>query len=802
MFLLMQALFPFSFITGIVAAVATDLKPPILQDGKGQDLSEGQIPVGTELHLVNPNEGGQGTIYYTLDGSDPRHTDLDFSDDLVAYDDERFYRVPTSGDDGFLLAPPLSVVPIARYTFDKDGTDSAPAGGLQNVILGPGASITSNAMTTGALLLNRDNEHAIIGDPPALQITGPISVSAWAYATTLSNEDLQNILIKGPSGNPERSLFLRINHAAKQYEFGVTDENGTRLAAFPIPGEDRGAWVHLAGIHDGTQSKLYHNGILVANAPDLIGAIPISGDWTLGAQAEADGDFLYGSIDEVHIFNDAITDSDVTALYRATIPQWTALNYQPALDWSFGPGGHGYSFNQFIGTDISGEMPGVSASVYVRAEFGLSQNQIDSINHLELNTVYDDGFVAYLNGVEVHRENAPAVLHGQSKSLGPHLPEDEEVKFKLEEHVDLLLPGINVFAIHGLNNSINSDDFLIHTQLRAGTAAYSVAASATPFTVPVPIRRSTVVKARIFCKDEWGPLVTADYQTPNFAITKIHYNPKVNPANDAFPANAYEYIEIQNIDTRRISLGGLHLGGAVTCDIPSYSLAPGQRFVIPNNTDGLFNRHPEFPSTIVINFQGDLPNQPARLHLYSDTVGTIRDFEYGIGFPDWPDTTNGGGYSLVLIKPETNPDHADPANWLRSVELDGSPGESDAISFAGIASNDDDGDGLSALLEYAIGTSDTDPTPDPWSARLSDIAEDDPSERFLLVEVRRRIGTDDVVWIPEVSDDLRTWIRGPIVPGINRPSSAGPAWVTDQFRGTQPVSAQPRQFIRVRVEQR
>lgn len=796
--------FPLSFIAGFSIFAGASAAPPIFQDSDGQLLPGGQVSVGSRIHLLNPNGGAEpgGTIYYTLDGTDPRHADIDNTNTLIAYEDDRHYHVPTADDDGFLLEPPLSVAPIARYSFDEDGTDCAPAGGSQDAVFSLGTSITTNALTRGALLLNRDNEHATLGDPVALQITGPISLSAWANPTILSNEDIQYLLVKGPSDDLKRSVFLRINHADGQYEFGASDENGDRFAAYPIPSEDRNQWFHLAGVHDGTQWKLYHNGILVATEPDPIGAIPVAANWTLGTRASADGEFLYGTIDEVYIFNTAIAASDVFSLYQTTVPLWTVIDYQPALTWNFGPSGHGYSFDQFLMTDVSFEMRGVSASLHIRAEFDLSQHQLDSINYLELNTVYDDGFVAYLNGTEIHRENAPLVLHGQSEATRPHIPETEEVTFNFEDHLDLLQPGTNVLAIQGLNNSIRSDDFLIHSQLRAGTAIFSVAPSAMAYTALIVLTQSTEINARIFHNGEWGPLATVDYQTPNFAITKIHYNPDVDPEEDLFPSSAYEYIEIQNIDHRRISLSGLHLGGAVTCNFPASSLAPGQRFLIPNNTNAFFDHHPDFPFTIVVNYQGDLPDQPARIHLYSDTVGTIRDFEYGTEWPHWPDGPNGGGYSLVLIKPEDNPDHTDSANWRRSVELNGSPGESDAIPFTGIATNDDDGDGLTALLEYALGTSDSESTPAPLSFRNVDFAGANPDDRFFLVEVRHRIGTDDAIWIPEISDDLQTWSGDPVVLGINRTSATGLNWITEQYWGVQPISAEQHRYIRVRVEQR
>ena len=52
----------------------------------------------------------------------------------------------------------------------------------------------------------------------------------------------------------------------------------------------------------------------------------------------------------------------------------------------------------------------------------------------------------------------------------------------------------------------------------------------------------------------------------------------------------------------------------------------------------------------------------------------------------------GSGESLVLIAPETAPDHSDPLNWRPSAEVSSSPGASDRVAF-------EPGDDL---LEYAL----------------------------------------------------------------------------------------------------
>ena len=118
-------------------------------------------------------------------------------------------------------------------------------------------------------------------------------------------------------------------------------------------------------------------------------------------------------------------------------------------------------------TDISGSMLGVNASVYARVPFSIADpNAIDS---LRLSMRYDDGFIAYINGVEVARRNAPAMPTFSSAATVDRTAEQAMLveDINLSSFRSALLAGNNVLAIQGLNSSASDSSFLILPELLA-----------------------------------------------------------------------------------------------------------------------------------------------------------------------------------------------------------------------------------------------------------------------------------------------------------------------------------------------
>jgi len=127
--------------------------------------------------------------------------------------------------------------------------------------------------------------------------------------------------------------------------------------------------------------------------------------------------------------------------------------------------------NSVTATGNVAAMFGVNASLYTRTEFNVAST--NGLNSVTLRVRYNDGFVAYLNGTEVARRNAPAMADWNSAATAPHSSGVTE-DIVLPGAAALALEGNNVLAIHGLNVSTTNTDFFLEPQL---IATYALAAT-------------------------------------------------------------------------------------------------------------------------------------------------------------------------------------------------------------------------------------------------------------------------------------------------------------------------------------
>jgi lysophospholipase L1-like esterase len=122
-------------------------------------------------------------------------------------------------------------------------------------------------------------------------------------------------------------------------------------------------------------------------------------------------------------------------------------------------------FDPLISTNVIDTMLSTNTSIYLRYHFEVPAGP--QFKTLTLGMRYDDGYVAYLNGTEIVRRNAPSVVGWDAIATKSH-PDLEAVEFEnidLSEFLGLLQLGENVLAIHGMNRTKGGSDLLIEPLL-------------------------------------------------------------------------------------------------------------------------------------------------------------------------------------------------------------------------------------------------------------------------------------------------------------------------------------------------
>ena len=156
---------------------------------------------------------------------------------------------------------------------------------------------------------------------------------------------------------------------------------------------------------------------------------------------------------------------------------WNNIGFDDS-SWLEGPSGFGYADDD-DGTVLT-DMENGYLSVYIRKEFVVTDP--GAITSLLLSMDYDDGFVAYLNGSEIARENVtgtpPAydtVADANHEASGGGSGASPVETYSVLP--SLLVAGTNVVAVQGHNRTVDSSDFslipTLESQSGSGTATVS-----------------------------------------------------------------------------------------------------------------------------------------------------------------------------------------------------------------------------------------------------------------------------------------------------------------------------------------
>ncbi len=142
---------------------------------------------------------------------------------------------------------------------------------------------------------------------------------------------------------------------------------------------------------------------------------------------------------------------------------WNELLFTPDGSWLTGATPIGYERNSgyetCIATDVS-DMYDSYLSVYMRKIFTVDDPGL--VTSFTLGISYDDGYIAYINGTEVHSQNPPNPVAYNTPLSTDHEGSCGNVpEYDISAFIGDLESGDNVLAIQIHNKNLTSSDFLL-----------------------------------------------------------------------------------------------------------------------------------------------------------------------------------------------------------------------------------------------------------------------------------------------------------------------------------------------------
>jgi hypothetical protein len=155
------------------------------------------------------------------------------------------------------------------------------------------------------------NDMVTINDTAALDLTTGMTLQAWVLPSTVSS--WRTVMLKERSGGLAYALY--------------TSGDGTRPSAYVAPNDTNvigtaalstTAWSHVAVTYDGTTMRLFVNGNQVASRALSTPITTSTGALRIGGNSVW-GEYFQGRIDEVRIYNRALTAAEIQADMAAPI---------------------------------------------------------------------------------------------------------------------------------------------------------------------------------------------------------------------------------------------------------------------------------------------------------------------------------------------------------------------------------------------------------------------------------------------------------------------------------------------------
>jgi chitodextrinase len=287
------------------------------------DLSWGPATdnVGVTGYLIERCQGANCSSFAQVGST--TGTDTTYSDTGLAASTTYGYRVratdgtaqgpygnvATATTQASTSTPPLA----AAYSFDEGaGTTVGDASGNGNTGTLANATWSAAGKYGNALFFNGTNARVTIPDSASLRLTTAMTLEAWVNPAPGASQ-WRDVIYKGNDNYFLESSSFNAGQPGGGGTFGGQDVIVYGPAALPA-----NTWTHVAMTYNGATIRFYVNGVEVASGPKTGSIATSANPLEIGGDGIW-GQYFQGLIDEVRVYNVALTAQQIQADMNAPV---------------------------------------------------------------------------------------------------------------------------------------------------------------------------------------------------------------------------------------------------------------------------------------------------------------------------------------------------------------------------------------------------------------------------------------------------------------------------------------------------
>ncbi len=203
--------------------------------------------------------------------------------------------------------PPNNIGLVAAYNFEGSSTTTATdLSGYGNHGSIKEAALVTDGSSGNALNFDGVNDLVTVNDSASLDLSTGFTFEAWVKPASIKRS---SVVFKEQAGGSVYNLYAYEDADLWGSSFNDGVNEHVVSGANPLPINQ---WTHLVSTYDGAKLQLYKNGVLESSSAQS-GTIKISdGVLQIGGNSVW-GEYFQGYIDEVKIYNRALTQAEIVA---------------------------------------------------------------------------------------------------------------------------------------------------------------------------------------------------------------------------------------------------------------------------------------------------------------------------------------------------------------------------------------------------------------------------------------------------------------------------------------------------------